>query len=135
MAEWIYHPPTSLAYGRSFTLQKDPDMHATLQDNKVILTLSGRIDFSSRQHLHTLIDEWLAKGCTDFLLDLHEVGVIDSVGLGALIACSSAIQKQGGHLALTRLPKRLCELMQLTRLTHFFEICDPEQVAVSKATQ
>jgi anti-sigma B factor antagonist len=107
-------------------------MHSTLQNNKVILTLSGRIDFSSRQRLHTLIDEGLAKGYTDFILDLHDVSFIDSSGLGALIACSSIVQKQGGHLALTRLPKLLCELMKLTRLTHFFEICDPAQAALSE---
>jgi anti-anti-sigma factor len=110
-------------------------MQPTLQDNQLMLPLSGRIDISSRQQLRALIDDGLTKGYTDFILDLHEVSSIDSSGFRALLACSSMAQKQGGHLALTRVPKRISDLMALTRLTHFFEICDPDHIAISSVDQ
>ena len=110
-------------------------MQATLQDNKVLLTLSGRIDLSSRQHLRTLIEDGLAKGATDVLLDLCEVSFIDSAGFGALIACCSLGQKHGGRLLLTRIPKRVYDLMELTRLVHVFEIVDAVECGLASDTQ
>ena len=110
-------------------------MHLTLQDNKVMLTLSGRIDLSSRQHLRSMIEDALTKGATNVWLDLHEVSFIDSAGFGALIACCSLMQKQGGHLILTRIPKRVSDLMELTRLAHVFEIGDATQFGLASDAQ
>jgi anti-sigma B factor antagonist len=110
-------------------------MQLTLQDSKVMLTLSGRIDLSSRQHLRALIEDGLARGATDVLLDLHEVSFIDSAGFGALIACCGLVQKQGGRLILIRIPKRVYDLMELTRLTHVFAIGDPAEYGRASDTQ
>lgn len=89
-----------------------------------VMTLSGPIDFSSRQTLRTMIDDRLAQGCRDFILDLHDVNFIDSSGLGALVACFSTIRKQGGTMKLVRMPKLVYELMEMTKLTLFFDISD-----------
>jgi anti-anti-sigma factor len=115
--------------------RRERDMQSTLQDNQLMLPLSGRIDFSSRQHLCALINDGLTKGYTDFILDLHDVSSVDSAGFRALLACSSLAQKHGGHLALTRVPKRISDLMALTRLTCFFEICDPAHLIMSSVNQ
>ena len=104
-------------------------MQLTLSENQLILPLSGRIDISSRQQLWTLIADGFTKGYTDFLLDLHAVRSIDSAGLRALLACSGIVQQQGGRLALTRVPKGIAAMMELTRLTRFFTICDPPMLS------
>lgn len=106
-------------------------MHYIIQDNKVRLTLSGRIDLASRQQLRAVIEAGLSQGCTSFTFDLHEVHCIDSAGFGALIACRGAVQKHGGTLTLTRLPKQVYELMELTKLTQFFTIDDAVPVVIS----
>jgi anti-sigma B factor antagonist len=116
-------------------LHKGRTMQSTLQDNTVVLTLSGRIDLSSRQHLRTLVKDGLAQGATHVLLDLHEVSFIDSAGFGALIACCGLVQKHGGRLALTRIPKRVSDLMEITRLAHVFEIETPVESGLASNTQ
>jgi anti-sigma B factor antagonist len=112
--------------------RKESDMQAasTMKDNKSIIALSGRLDFSSRKALRSIIDENLARGCCEFVLDLHHVDFVDSSGLGALIACYSTVRKQGGGMTLVRLPRQVHDLMELTKLTTFFDICDTEEAAL-----
>ena len=103
---------------------------SSMKDNKSIIALSGRLDFSSRKVLRSVIDETLARGCCEFVLDLHHVDFVDSSGLGTLIACYSTVRKQGGGMTFVRLPKQVQDLMELTKLTTFFDICDSEEVAL-----
>lgn len=98
-----------------------------MNDGSPVMTLSGPIDFSSRQTLRVMIDDGLAQGCHDFTLDLHDVNFIDSSGLGALVACFSTIRKQGGTMKLVRVPRLVYELMDMTRLTLFFDISDSSE--------
>jgi len=101
-----------------------------MTDNRAVITIAGRIDFSSRTTLRALIDNSLTQGCTDFILDLQQVSFIDSSGLGALIACFSTVRKQGGSMTLACVPKPVHNLMEMTRLTHFFEICATVEAAL-----
>jgi anti-sigma B factor antagonist len=101
-----------------------------MQDNKSVIVLSGRLDFAARQTLRAVIDENLASGCGDFVVDLQQVDFIDSSGLGALIACYSTVRKQGGGMILVRLPKQVYDLMEMTKLTTYFAICDTAEAAL-----
>jgi anti-sigma B factor antagonist len=101
-----------------------------MKDNKSVIVLSGRLDFSSRKTLRAVIDENLANGCGDFVVDLQQVDFIDSSGLGALIACYSTVRKQGGGMTLVRLPKQVHDLMEMTKLTTFFGICETAEAAL-----
>lgn len=101
----------------------------TVVDHTTTLTLSGLIDFSSRKTLGALIDDRLAQGCQDFILDLHGVTFVDSSGLGALVACFSTIRKQGGSMKLTQVCGQLLDLIEMTRLTDFFDLCDTVEAA------
>ncbi len=94
-----------------------------------VIKLRGPLDFSSRGALRTAIDDGLAQGQRDFILDLQDVCFIDSSGLGALVACFSSVRRHGGSLKLQRVPARVYELIDMTRLTHFFEVCGTPSTA------
>ena len=106
-------------------------MHATstVIDNVPVIRLAGAVDFLSRKTLRTLIDDYLAQGHRDFVLNFQDVTFIDSSGLGALVACYSTIRKQGGTMKLVQLPPQVAELMEMTRLADFFEIHASEEEA------
>jgi anti-sigma B factor antagonist len=59
------------------------------------------------------------------------VEFIDSTGLGAMVVCFTAVEKQGGALKLLNLSKRHIELLVLTKLTTIFEVFDDEQDAIN----
>lgn len=86
--------------------------------------MTGSINFSSRKTLRAAIDEGLARGQRDFVLEMQNVEFIDSSGLGALVACFSTVRKQGGSMKLTRVPRIVYELMEMTKLTQFFDLYD-----------
>lgn len=100
----------------------------------VTLTVSGTIDFSARKTLGALIEERIAHGQRDFVLDLRHVTFMDSSGLGALVACFSSIRKQGGSMKLAQVPRQILELITMTKLTHFFNLCDTAEASVSSVS-
>jgi anti-sigma B factor antagonist len=65
------------------------------------------------------------------ILNLKRVEFIDSTGLGAMVVCFTAVEKQGGALKLLNLSKRHIELLVLTKLTTIFEVFDDEQDAIN----
>ena len=65
------------------------------------------------------------------ILNLKRVEFIDSTGLGTMVMCFTALQKQGGALKLLHLSKRQIELLVLTKLTTIFEVFDDEQDAIN----
>ena len=67
----------------------------------------------------------------DIILNLKQVGMIDSSGLGVLIACQGMKAQAEGDVRLLKLSKRSAQLMILTKLTTIFQIFDDEQAAVN----
>ena len=103
----------------------------TVVDQTITLTVSGIIDFSARKAIGALIEERMAHGQRDFVLDLRHVTFMDSSGLGALVACFSSIRKHGGSMRLTQIPNQVLELIEMTKLSHFFDLCDNVEAPTS----
>jgi anti-anti-sigma factor len=55
-------------------------------------------------------------------VDLGQVQMIDSTGLGVLIAAHNSLQQQGQSLRLINVSQDLLELMQTMRLDKHFQI-------------
>jgi len=72
----------------------------------------------------------LDKGNKKLLLNLHNVGYIDSSGMGELVRSYTTVKNQGGQMKLVNLSKRVQDLLQLTRLYSVFEIEPDEASAI-----
>ena len=80
--------------------------------------------------LREVIRELLDKGSRKVLLNLHEVGYVDSSGLGELVKTYTTVHNQGGQLKLVQLSKRVQDLLQMTKLHSVFDIQPDEASAV-----
>jgi anti-sigma B factor antagonist len=69
-------------------------------------------------------------GSRKILLNLHEVGYIDSSGLGELVGTYTSVRNQGGQVKLVSLSKRIHDLLQMTRLYSVFDIQPDEATAI-----
>ncbi|MDH3602738.1 MAG: anti-sigma factor antagonist [Candidatus Tectomicrobia bacterium] len=87
-----------------------------------LVALSGSINFTSRKSLGDLVNADLAQGRRHFIFDLNEVTFIDSSGLGVLVTCFTTIRKSGGHLTLIQVPEQVHNLLEITKLTDFFDL-------------
>src|SRR6202049_5006373 len=100
-------------------------------DGVSVLTLDGRIVLGEETFaLREKVKGLLSEGKKKLVLDLKNVTMIDSSGLGALVAVHSSAKSGGAALRLCNLGSRTNELLQMTRLLTVFEVSDSEADAV-----
>jgi anti-sigma B factor antagonist len=96
-----------------------------------VLELVGRVTLGEGSNLlRTKLKDLLSQGKTRLVLDLAEVGYIDSAGLGTLVAGFTSAQNQGANLKLANLTKRFNEQLHITKLVTVFDVFDTVQDAV-----
>lgn len=89
------------------------------------LTL-GRGDVALRGRLLELLDE----GLKNIIINLAELKVMDSSGLGELIRCRTTCSQHGAELKLLNLTPKVYDLLEVTRLIGVFEIYTDEVEAI-----
>ena len=76
------------------------------------------------------LSEVLAGGSTTILIDLSGVELMNSSGLGMLVAASRDVLSSQGVLALCRANDKILELMAMTRLDSVFKLFGSQEEAV-----
>ena len=102
------------------------------KDGVIVLDLSGSLvlgaeDSLLRDHFRLLI----AAGRTTITLNLQQVSMIDSTGLGTLVYAHLTLRKAGGRLTLFHLNPSHLKLFLLTKLATVFELFATEDDAVN----
>jgi len=97
-----------------------------------VLDISGRITLGEGNvALREIARELTDKGEKRVVLNLGEVTYIDSSGLGELVKALTTIRNKGGELKLVNLPKRVSDLLHMTRLSAVFDIRKDEASAIA----
>jgi anti-sigma B factor antagonist len=65
-----------------------------------VLVANGELDLYSAPRLRHEVLAALEGGVTQIALDLHDVGFIDSTGLGILVACLKSVRERDGRLVV-----------------------------------
>ena len=96
-----------------------------------ILDLKGKLTFGDGDALFKeRVRGVVHRGCKQLVLNLADVAFIDSVGIGELVGTYSTMTRQGGRLSLLNVPKRIHDLLVITKLVTVFETFDTETEAV-----
>lgn len=72
----------------------------------------------------------LNAGETRFLLDLEEVPIIDSSGIGLLVRYLTAAKHRGGSVKLLKPSKFAVQTLRLVRVLSVFEVFEDSEQAV-----
>jgi anti-sigma B factor antagonist len=72
----------------------------------------------------------VAAGEKKILLDMKAVPVLDSSGVGELMAAYASVSRRGGTLKLLGLSPRVGEVLKTTRLVGIFDIYDDRIEAI-----
>lgn len=97
-----------------------------------IVDLSGKIALGeSNRALHEAIKSMVEGGDKNILLNLANVTVIDSSGLGELVAGYASAERNGGAMKLMNLSDRFIELIHITKLYTVFDVFDNEAEALA----
>ncbi len=97
-----------------------------------VLSLAGKImGGPDAGRLNEKIHELIEAGVKKVVVDLAQVALMNSSGLGLLISALSTVRHNGGELKLACIAPRVRSLMTITKLIHVFETYDSVEGAVA----
>lgn len=81
------------------------------------VTLEGDLTAALVPGLQSALRQEIANGATQVELDLGRTVMLDSSGIGLLIAVGNTLGRSGGRIAVTNVSKDIVRLLQTMRLT------------------
>lgn len=104
------------------------------KDSIMILDVQGRVVGDASMDLRREINGWLAEipegQKPKVILNLDKVAMMDSAGLGVLVASYTSVQKREGRLVLAGLGRGLQNLIAITKLAKVFDVYENEEEAL-----
>ncbi len=101
-------------------------------DGVAILDLNGRFILSDGEDLfRKKVDELIARGQLQVLVNFNDVTYLDSAGIGSLVWKYVTIRKLGGRLKLMHLMVRSHRVLATTRLLGVLENFESEKEAIA----
>ncbi|HKM46434.1 MAG TPA: STAS domain-containing protein [Terriglobales bacterium] len=97
-----------------------------------LIKLSGKISLGPTvDRLRQNLDELMDNGTTRFLLELADVPMIDSSGIGLLVRYMTAAKQRGGAVKLLNPSKFTVQTLKMIGLLNLFEVFQNQDEAVS----
>lgn len=87
-----------------------------------VLAVRGEVDVSSAPDLREALDELVASGAQTVIVDLSEVGFLDSTGLGVLVGARNTLVDGGGGMPVVCEHERVLKLFAITGLDGVFDL-------------
>jgi anti-sigma B factor antagonist len=88
-----------------------------------VFSVLGALDVTTAATIRAdLTDLLAAGGIDDLVVDLHQMGALDTVGLGLLVGIHRQAQRAGRRLVLTGIPPRMSRVLAVTRLNRVLTI-------------
>jgi anti-anti-sigma factor len=93
------------------------------ENNKAVIRPNGEdIVASSAPEIRAKMRGIVEAGIQQVEVDLVNVQMVDSVGIGLLIAAHNSLRKIGGQLAVVHASQDLMELFQMMRIHQHFSV-------------
>ncbi|MGA7909900.1 MAG: STAS domain-containing protein [Candidatus Sulfotelmatobacter sp.] len=90
------------------------------------LTLGAPVD-----RLQDTLNDLAGTGATRYILDLGEVGMLDSSGIGLLVRCLTTSKQRGGALKLLNPSKFAAQTLKMIGLLKLFEVFQDQDEALA----
>ena len=97
----------------------DPATLQVLDETVAVLDANG-----------VLVEDVLASGRAQILVDFTDVSFMDSSGIGELVSSLRTVERFGGSLKILNPGKRVQDSLSMTRLLPIFEIFEDVETAV-----
>jgi len=112
-------------------------MQLTLEGRPVgdvlVIQCNGRIIAGNEVfRLHAYVGDSIEKH-GDVVLQLDQVGFVDSSGLGAMMRLVQTARSKGGDLKLSGVPPKVRKILEMTNLISQFETYDSVEEAITAA--
>ncbi len=97
-----------------------------------VLDLGGKITIGEGSvALRGAIRRLMEEGKKKILLNLAQVGYVDSSGIGELVSSFTTINRDGGQLKLLNLTQKIQDLLAITKLLTVFDVYEDEATGLN----
>jgi anti-sigma B factor antagonist len=119
--------------GKGLVQKERPvEIDVRTQEQVKIVKLRGKLNLgASLDRTNETLKDLVNAGESRFLLDLQEVPMIDSSGIGLLVRYLTAAKQHGGSLKLLNPSKFALQTLKLVRVLSLFEVFEDQQAAVA----
>jgi anti-sigma B factor antagonist len=98
---------------------------------RAVLAVEGRLNATTAPEARARIQELVGQGRAEIVVDLSQVGFLDSSGLSALVSGLKAARERGGTLKLAGLSEQVGRIFKLTMLDRVFELYPSVEAALA----
>ena len=92
------------------------------RDGIEVVDAEGEIDIATAPRLRDLLIDLVSQGNYQLIVNLDQVGFLDSTGLGVLVGGLNRVRAHDGSLDLVCTRERILEILRITGLTKVFGI-------------
>ena len=97
-----------------------------------VITVSGTITMlDTASPLKERVISLVRDGERKFVLSLGQLTFVDSSCMGELVSCYVRVARAGGTLKLAQSPRRIQELLLVTRLGEIFDCYETDAAAIA----
>ena len=108
------------------TKRREPHMELSIDRTSAgrtcTLVLAGEVDVYTAPALRQQLLDSIDEGCMDVIIDLENVGFIDSSGLGVLVGVLKRIRENDGSLRLAAANESIVKVLMITGLDKVFPL-------------
>lgn len=101
-------------------------------DNTLVARLRGTVDVLGAESFWELLAARVSESVPFVLIDLSEVGVITSAGIGTMVRLYTRLKGYGGGLAIYGCNEKICEIFSIVMLEELLQISASEDEAREK---
>lgn len=108
------------------------DINVRKRSQVQVLQLKGQLRLGDAvDDLQRTISESLAEGDTRFVINLSEVPMIDSSGIGVLVRFLTSAKKRGGSVKLVNLSSFAQKTLRVVGVLGLFDVYEDDDQAVA----
>jgi anti-sigma B factor antagonist len=87
-----------------------------------VIKISGEVDIFTAPDFKSAINDAISSGAKDLVIDMTDVGYMDSSGFGALLSATKRLRPNGGRINLARCGEAIERMLKITRLDSIFGV-------------
>ncbi len=108
------------------------DIDVRKQSNTNVIRLRGDLKIGqAAEDLRKTLEEFLANNEVRFVINMKDVNMVDSSGIGVLVRCLTTAKQRGGSLKLVNPSKLTLQTLKMVGLLPLFDVYGEESEAVA----
>ncbi len=108
------------------------DIDVRKQSNTNVIRLRGDLKIGqAAEDLRKTFEEFMAQNEVRFVVNMQEVNMVDSSGIGVLVRSLTSAKQRGGSLKLVNPSKLTLQTLKMVGLLPLFEVYPEEAQAVA----